>query len=145
MSRIAELRQKLRNKPFDTAFSDFNSRVDGILEATRAASGRSAPFMENLYERFKAEQPSDADAWIATNVNGLFGSQRQPPVWITETDWCFYDDQPMTFVNQFTDAEGVEFYVFKALRKTELGERAVYKMLAYDHESKIILDGEILG
>ena len=145
MSRTEELKKKLRSKQFDEGFSEFNSSVEEFLNSSRSASAGSTPFMQLLYEELKEDSPENIREWISKRLEKSFLHEDSAPVWPNEPDWCFLDNHPMIFLSQFTDQEGVEFFVFKGLAKTELGDRAVYKMLAQDREGKIRLEGEIRG
>lgn len=145
MSRTEELRQKLRNKSFDADFSDFNAKVEGFLEAKRLASAGSTAYMKNLYNRFSEEKPDNIDLWLTEKLKDRFISEKEKPSWPCEPDWCFFDEEPMVFLHQFTDRDGVTIFVFRTYDATDIGARAVYKMIAQDREGKIVLSGDIRG
>jgi hypothetical protein len=147
MSRTEELRAKLRAKfeNFDTGFSEFNSKVDNFLEKKFSASASSSAYTKSLYEEYKKENPIDFDQWITSKLASDFQSAGKKPIWIIEPDWCFFEEKPMKFIEQFVDERDITYYVFRGVRDTDLGKRALYKMLAQDKEGKIRLSGEILG
>ena len=147
MSRTEELRQKFRAKMqgFDREFSDFTVQVDRYLKSRKNASAVGTEFVKNMYSDYQKTKPDDVDKWIAEMLQDKFSCDNEKPNWPYEPDWCFFQSQPMKFLRQFTDSAGTTFFLFEAFRNTELGPRALYKMLAQDRESKIHLDGKISG
>ena len=45
---------------------------------------------------------------------------KQKPTWIFEPSWVFDDGVPLEFLHQFSDEDGLVFYVFRGYREADL-------------------------
>ena len=153
MSRGEELRKKFAAKaaanPFDEKRADFVECLDRFLAVEKHASAASTSFIDKLYAEFKAEQPVDIGTWFSSKLDKLFISVKQKPTWIFEPSWVFDDGVPLEFLHQFSDEDGVAFYVFRGYRKAELpgvsGKRRFLRMTAQTRHGLLHLEGDVTG
>ncbi len=153
MSRGDELRKKFAAKtaanPFDELKADFKNRLDRFLASERSASAASAAFVDSLYAEFKAQQPSDIDAWFRQKLTNQFVSVDLKPVWIFEPSWVFENGVPLEFLHQFSDEGDTSFYVFRGYREGSLsgveGKLRFLKLVAQKTNGILLLEGSITG
>ena len=153
MSRSEELRKKFAAKaaanPFDEKRADFADRLDRFLAMEKHASAASTSFVDKIYAEFKAEQPADIDAWFSLKLDKLFVSINQKPSWIFEPSWVFDDGVPLEFLHQFSDEDGVVFYVFRGYRQANLlgvtGKHRFLRLAAQTQRGILHIEGDVTG
>jgi len=153
MSRGEELRKKFAAKaaanPFDEKRADFADRLDRFLAVEKHASAASTSFVDKIYAEFKAEPPADIDAWFSSKLDKLFVSVSQKPTWIFEPSWVFDESVPLEFLHQFSDEDGVVFYVFRGYRDANLlgvsGKRRFLRLTAQTRRGIVHLEGDVIG
>ena len=147
MGRTQELRDKILRQQAarrpDPELVRFTERVNDAIEDKRAFVYFSNPWVERLFAVARDVPEETWHGWIADKTKDLFLSAKDKPSWPGGElgDWCFHDDEPLTFVGQMPAEEpGRQLFVFTGTRhvesedKTKVGLRAFYKMLIFDRD-----------
>lgn len=156
MSRAEELKKKFAEKARAAAARaesgevDFTIRLNEILETEKNADASSQRFVDRLHAKFVEDAPTDVESWIKEQTRELFVSVATKPVWVYETSWCFDGDgNPLEFLHQFEDENGVSYYVFRGYREGQIhgvrGKVRFLKVAAQDRNGIIHLAGEVVG
>jgi len=130
----------------------FHGRAISIAIEKFSAScdGREAePFIDFLYEKYKAEGSQDVTRWLSTELGKHFRYVTKPPRWVeSEPSWPYANGRPMVFVCQYGMPDnavtresvtwGVELYLFGARTPCEGGYRTEYRVV----EQEEGIDGE---
>jgi hypothetical protein len=151
MSRIVELKAKLRGKNnYDQAYGEFIFRLNTYLGMEKNAYVHMNKWTEELFLRCRDVESSRLESWFQVELRELFLSINQKPSWILEPHWCFYDDKPLTFIDQIQHGEGVLYIFFgREEIRNDSGElrgwRPLYKMIMQDSEGETRLNGDIKG
>jgi hypothetical protein len=142
MSRTEELRAKFRKigedalANLDNEFISFSVELNRFVSKNFKASTMHSEYERNIYGDYKIDKPVDLVGWFNIKTKDKFRSIFSQPEWIGEPMWCFHEGEPLEFLHQFSDEEGVIFYVFRGTRAINLGNSdeiyniPLYKMCA---------------
>lgn len=82
----------------------FKARVMALARSHFGGSCESddaSVFLDEVADEYSAAgSPGDRDPWIKARLSGCFASVQDPPEWVDEPDWPFFDGQPMVFIAQ---------------------------------------------
>ncbi|MEF2074860.1 hypothetical protein [Consotaella aegiceratis] len=150
MSRGDELREKFRQKgkeisaQINSPFGRFKSELYNFV-MNKCDARASNDFIEKVYGEYTKENPEDQERWFNDFVKPKYTFMTKKPEWVFEPDWAYEAGDPLEFMHQFQDDDGLHFYIFRGRRQVTGGYRLFYKMKAQDQEGTVNMSGIIEG